>query len=163
MGIVSSGREHCEAVCTALLCRCFRELIPPILSVLRSAFLLRFMSVLGINRWERGLNPRLSCWRRPWSGTNISGGFGAGPGAQLWPGGGHHGFQGRDGSLFWGMDCSDGRTSTCGKVFPAGAFEEGELSHKTQCAFLHPPVGSLSYAFSASRVPMHQAELPPSI
>lgn len=44
--------------------------------------------------------------------------FGAGPGAQLQPGGGHHGFQGRDDSLFWGTDCSDGRTSTLWEGVP---------------------------------------------
>lgn len=69
-------------------------------------------------------------------------------------------FKGETAPYFGEWTVVMGGQALCGKVFPAGAFEEGVLSHKTQCAILHPPVGSLSCAFSVSQVPTHQAELP---
>lgn len=44
-------------------------------------------------------------------------------------------FKGETAPYFGEWTVAMGGQALCGKVFPAGTFEEGELSHNTQCAF----------------------------
>lgn len=44
-------------------------------------------------------------------------------------------FKGETAPYFGEWTVVMGGQALCGKVFPAGTFEEGELSHNTQCAF----------------------------